>query len=85
MAADEIGIKVTTEDFGSDGKKVLVIDFGDLEGVVFRTNGKEVGRPIGAGTEHLLRCLNWLFRDVDTDVRIMEGLDNVTLLRDEWR
>lgn len=83
----EQGIKVTYEDFGNDGnKKVLVIDFGDIEGVVFRANGKTVvDRPIGAGTEHLLRCLNWLFRDVDTDVRIMEGLEDVTLLRDEWR
>lgn len=75
-----IGATVTHEGYGkSDEFNQLVIDLNDVEAVVIKANGKEVG----VGVDQLLRCFNWLFRDVDTDIRIMDTESG--MLRDEWR
>lgn len=76
----EIGVKVTHEGYGkADEFNKLVIDLNDVEAVVIKANGREVG----VGFDQLLRCLYWLFNDVDTDIRIADTESG--MLRDEWR
>jgi hypothetical protein len=75
-----IGAKVTHEGYGKSSEfNRLVIDLNDVEAVVIKANGREVG----VGVDQLLRCFNWLFNDVDTDIRIMDTESG--MLRDEWR
>jgi len=75
-----IGVKVTHEGYGKSSElNKLIIDLNDVEAVVIKSNGREVG----VGVDQLLRCFNWLFRDVDTDIRIMDTESG--MLKDEWR
>ena len=75
-----IGAKVTHEGYGKSSElNKLVIDLNDVEAVVIKANGREVG----VGADQLLRCFRWLFNDVDTDIRIMDTESG--MLRDEWR
>jgi len=76
----EIGAKVTHEGYGrTDVYNRLVIDLNDVEAVIVKSGDKEVG----VGVDQLMRCLRWLFNDVDTDIRIADTESGT--LRDEWR
>ena len=75
-----IGAKVVHEGYGkADEFNKLVIDLNDVEAIVLRHKGREVS----VGTEQALRCLRWLFNDVDTDISIADTESG--MLRDEWR